>query len=198
MKKFTPKHCHLTFDRQNTANNLENNLIQKLPHKLLAVLGIIMVSSALIPMTANVAVSQGSGQDITKPTPKTPANPIAEKFLGTWKFQASDAEAIMFVFAPDNKLFLYSQQHKKGAEYSYQLDTTKNPIHVDITLKREGTVKTIAELTKDGKLKMQIQDTNPGNQRPEKFSENVSIMDKVSDATSLPADTEMMSSTKSE
>ncbi len=119
-------------------------------------------------------------------------SPIAQKLLGQWEAKDPDSPIILtFVFSPEGKLYIYSpnSQTSVAVELKYRIDPTTEPkpIHLDITIPgKKEPVLTIFEFTADGKLRLQLDNTNPGKPRPTAFSESPTLFTKVSEATKLP------------
>lgn len=124
-------------------------------------------------------------------TEKSPATPtVSQQILGQWQ-----SGLLTFIFAPEGKLFIVLPTEEKPApavEMGYQLDTASQPMHLDIKINTNATVLTVFEFTKDGKLRLQIEGTNPGQPRPTALSENATLFEKVSEATTLPADAQLI------
>jgi hypothetical protein len=123
----------------------------------------------------------------TQSQPVKTTNPVAQKLLGQWQGkESSSPENITFVFTPEGKLFGITSSGTV-LEFEYQINSTAKPMHLDVLLPdTKETVLTIFELTSDGKLKLQLDGTNPGKPRPKSFSPNVTIFEKVSDSTTVP------------
>ncbi|MTJ11182.1 hypothetical protein FJR11_00925 [Anabaena sp. UHCC 0187] len=140
-------------------------------------------------------------QPTTTPTPMVsqPGNSdkdtIMKKLVGQWESKDSSGPNIGFVFTPDGKMFLVMEIGDKSAAYplKYEINSTPNPMYLDITLPdNPKPVLTIFDFTADGQMRLQIQGTNPGELRPTKFSEDVSLFKKVSDNAILPKNVELI------
>ncbi|AFY34468.1 hypothetical protein [Calothrix sp. PCC 7507] len=140
-------------------------------------------------------------QPVTAP-PATPppvdqsTNAIAQKLLGQW--EAKDPASpitLNFIFSPDGKLFIFSpnSQASVAVEFKYSINPTLQPMHLDITIpSKKEPVLTIFELTADGKLRLQLDNTDPGKPRPKAFSETPALFTKVSDTTKLPENVKLI------
>lgn len=130
-------------------------------------------------------------------TEKSPAtSTVSQQILGQWQSKdSSGQELLTFIFAPEGKLFIVLPAEEKPApavEMGYQINTASQPMHLDIKINTNATVLTVFEFTKDGKLRLQIEGTNPGQPRPTTLSENATLFEKVSEATTLPADAQLI------
>lgn len=153
----------------------------------------LLTSSVFIPLlvTLNATVL---AQPSTAPTPpqsqpNQQKNPIVQKLLGQWQAQDPSLDTINFIFAPEGKLFVYFPKSNTpfAAEFKYRINGIPKPMHIDVTIPNtQEPVLTIFELTADGQLRLQLQDTNPGKPRPTAFSSQASLFKKVSNATTLP------------
>lgn len=129
-------------------------------------------------------------------TPTQGAATLDQKLLGLWEMN-QDNLSLTFIFAPDGKLFIVSSPvpntPRTAMELKYKVNSALSPMHLDIFLPRTNKpVLTIFEYTADGKIRMQLEGTNPGTPRPSQFK-NGTIFTKVSDSTALPEGTELIS-----
>lgn len=131
-------------------------------------------------------------------TTQTPgATKENQKHFGSWEM-SQDGVSLTFIFAPDNKLFIVSplvpNTPRTATELRYKIDSAPKPMHLDVFLPRTNKpVQTIFEYTADGKMRMQLEGTNPGTPRPPQFKNNGTIFTKTSDSTTLPEGTELVS-----
>lgn len=129
-----------------------------------------------------------------QPAPSTqeqPKDPITEKLLGQWETKDPGSPiTLTFIFSPEGKLFIYSPNSEAVAvELAYRIDTSPQPkpIHLNITIPgKQEPVMTIFDFTADGKLRLQLEGTNPGKPRPTAFSKTPALFTKVSESTKLP------------
>ncbi|MTJ08966.1 MULTISPECIES: type IV pilin-like G/H family protein [unclassified Anabaena] len=151
-----------------------------------------------LPLTFHTNVL---AQPTTAPTPTVsqPANSsedaILKKLLGRWENKDSLGLDINFLFTADGKLFLIMGIAEKSAAYplEYRINSTPNPMYLDIILPdNPKPVLTIFDFTTDGKMRLQLKDTDPGQPRPNQFSPDVSLFTKVSDNTTLPENVEVI------
>jgi type II secretory pathway pseudopilin PulG len=127
------------------------------------------------------------------PTPSQPAkqtNPIVQKLLGQWQTQKSPSlQTLTFIFTSEGKLFIIlpNSNTPVAAEVKYSVNSTPQPMHLDVTIPiSQEPVLTIFEFTADGQLRLQLDETNPGKPRPTAFSPKASLFKKISNATTLP------------
>lgn len=129
-------------------------------------------------------------------TPAPGATKSDQKHLGSWEMNQDDI-SLTFIFAPENKLFIVSPSvpnaQRTATELKYKISSAPKPMHLDVFLPRTNKpVETIFEYTADGKIRMQLEGTNPGTPRPLQFK-NGTIFTKVSDSTTLPEGVELIS-----
>ena len=135
----------------------------------------------------------------TQPTPAPtsppasttqPTNPVTQKLLGQW--QAKDASldnTLTLIFMPDGKLYILlpDSQNPMAIAFGYQINPKPQPMHLDVTVsKDQKPVLTIFELTGDNQMRLQLDNTSPGQPRPEAFSPTATLFTKVSDKPTLP------------
>jgi hypothetical protein len=135
------------------------------------------------------------------PTPTQESNQaqqIQQKVLGQWEYKdVAQNIALTFLFAPDGKFFILSQpngnKQRQAVQMRYTMNFIPQPMHLDIYLpNQDKPVQTIFEFTADGKMRMQLEGTDPGKPRPSKFANNGSIFERISDSTELPSGTVLL------
>lgn len=153
----------------------------------------LLTNSIIIGLLATLNTTVLAQDQITPlPRQSQPANAtnVNQKLLGQWKAKdASSSETLIFIFTPEGKLFsLPSNSNTPVAlEFQYRINPTLKPMQLDVTIPSSAEpVLTIFEFIADGKMRLQLHGTNPGNTRPKAFSANAMIFEKVSDATILP------------
>ena len=126
----------------------------------------------------------------TAPATNQPTNPIAQKLIGQWQSQDPSLNvALTFVFSPDGKLYILSPNSQKpmAVEFRYSIDPKPQPMHLDVIIsKDQKKALTIFEFTADGKLRLQLDNTDPGQPRPTAFSGTATLFTKVSDNPKVP------------
>jgi hypothetical protein len=161
----------------------------------------MLTSSVFIALLTTLNTTAALSQPATpppatpSPTPSTqeqPTKAIAEKLVGQWETKDPGVPVTLtFIFSPEGKLFIYSPNSPEAVavEFTYRIDTAPQPkpIHLDISIPgRKEPVLTIFDFTADGKLRLQLENTNPGKSRPTDFSEQPTLFTKVSESTKLP------------
>ncbi len=126
--------------------------------------------------------------------PATPA--VSQQILGQWQAKDPSGQRLLtFIFGPEGQLFIVLPAEEAPApavEMGYAIDAASQPMHLDVKINTAETVLTVFEFTSDGKLRLQLEGTNPGQPRPEALSEGATLFEKVSDATTLPADARLV------
>jgi hypothetical protein len=117
-------------------------------------------------------------------TSTTPSIDTGKQLLGQWQGKA-EGKDLTLIFTPEGKMFALLQGERQTFELFYKLDTTTNPLNLDVSLKDE-TTKTILEFTSEGQLRIQLEGANPKTPRPTSFNAKASILKKTSDSTELP------------
>lgn len=125
--------------------------------------------------------------------------PVAKKLLGQWLTKEPlEGDTVMFVFAPEGKLYILSGTSASGNaianQVQYRLDDKPQPMHLDVILAAETTVETLFEFTADGDLRVQMLDTRPGKLRPKELNDNATLFQKISDDTTPPPGSELKKS----
>lgn len=166
----------------------------------LSVASQLIVSSLFLGLAGNLGMSVSAQPSIapvvaqSQPAPAT--NPVAQQLLGQWQAKdPSGQELLMFVFAPENKLYIIlpsTEQPDPAVEMRYRIDAAQNPMHLDVQINSDDTVMTLFEVSPDGKMRVQLDGTNPGVPRPTALTDAATVFEKVSDATTVPADAEIV------
>jgi hypothetical protein len=138
-------------------------------------------ASAAAPIIAEAAAPAASNLD--------------EQLLGQWQVTVPSGQSFTFVFAPEGKLFLIAKGPDGAAraqEMRYKVNLGEKPMHLDVRLSSTETVETVFELTPEGQMRLQLQGAIPGQPRPNSLNDRAIVFKKVSEATALPADTEVI------
>lgn len=131
---------------------------------------------------------------VAQSTTPAPVSNINQQLLGQWQTTDGTGQPITFVFAPEGKLFLMKQVPNGPAlaqEMRYKIDVSSQPMALDVSLSQNETVLTVFELTADGQMRLQLAGTNPGLPRPSSLTAEANVFKKVSETTSLPANTQL-------
>lgn len=134
----------------------------------------------------------------TAPAQTTPASPVAERLYGQWLAKDPEGQPLlMFIFTPTGKLYIMPppnpNEPSRAIEMGYKIDSAPKPMHLDVQLDTTQTVLTVFDFTGEGKMLLQLEGTNPGQPRPTGLKETATNFEKISDAPTLPPNTEIMS-----
>lgn len=163
-----------------------------------------IVSSLLWTLTLSaILVQHASAQP--SPTPSIAPSPSPQqdnvpspqaRLSGQWQAKnPASGQTITFTFSPDGTLFVQLPSRAEtpiAQKLGYRIDPTPQPMQIDVTFPgTDQSVKTIFEFTVTGQLRLQIAGTNPGEPRPKAFRPDASLLEKVSDSTTLPANVQV-------
>jgi hypothetical protein len=116
--------------------------------------------------------------------------------LGQWEAKDPSGQRLLtFIFAPEGKLFIVlpsPEEPSPAVEMGYEINASPKPMHLDVKINSDETVLTIVELTADGKMRLQLENTNPGLPRPAAFTAGGTLFEKISDATTLPKNAQLV------
>lgn len=131
-----------------------------------------------------IALTVSQTQDTSK------KQPIAEQLLGRWQAKDPKSDKVFtFIFGLDGKLFVVlptPNGSSVASKVAYQINPTSQPMQLDMVLSPDEKVSTIFELTPEGKLRVELEGLNPGQPRPTVFSSKSTVFEKISDATTVP------------
>ncbi|BAY09042.1 hypothetical protein NIES2098_22030 [Calothrix sp. NIES-2098] len=151
----------------------------------------VLAQATKSPIPTPQPTNQPTQPPITTPSSTNqPTSPISEKLLGQWQSKDPSSDlALTLVFSPDGKLYILSPNSQKpmAVEFKYSINPQPQPMHLDVVVsKDEKKALTIFEFTADGQLRLQLENTDPGQPRPKAFSPTATLFTKVSDNTKLP------------
>lgn len=165
---------------------------------------LFVASSVLIAMGSTLAISVSTQATIptfiaqTKPAPQTDA--AKQQLLGQW--QTKDPESgdlVTFIFAPEGKLFILFPAPEGAPEsppvalgIKYQINSTAKPGQIDLVFTEEESIKSIFEFTDKNQLRVELEGRKAGQSRPTAFSSEATVFEKVSETTTLPANTQVI------
>jgi len=157
--------------------------------------GLTSLTTIALPHPASADVSP-TPAPTSKPEPPLALVPVAKKILGQWLTKEPlDGDMVMFVFAPEGKVYIISGTSASGnsiaSQFQYRIDGKTHPIHLDIVLADNAIVKTLFEFNANGELRLQMLGTRPGKPRPAALTDNATLFQKVSDETTLPPGTQL-------
>jgi hypothetical protein len=128
--------------------------------------------------------------------PAAPSAPAVKQLLGQWETKDPSGERLLtFIFAPEGKLFIVlpsKEEPSPAVEMGYEINPASAPMHLDVKINSDETVLTIVEFTADGKMRLQLEGTNPGVPRPAAFTTGGTLFEKISDATTLPKNAQLV------
>lgn len=130
----------------------------------------------------------------TQEAPKT--NPVTQQLRGQWQTKdPTTGKLITFVFAPDGNLFTVlpaPDGSSVAIKFAYKINPTTQPMQLDMIVSPEQVVKTIFELTPEGKLHLELEGLSAGEPRPNQFSSKSTLFEKISDVATVPKDVQVI------
>jgi hypothetical protein len=173
-----------------------------------------LIISCLLPLNIG---SSAIAQQSPKPTPtptqaQNPAsiNSSASRFVGQWRLKDYLPIPLTVVFTQDGKLFvllpsyltslvsLFNPSVSGGGsvnafEFSYKINSATTPMSLDLISPADNeTVMTIFDFTSDGQLRIEWEGLLPGQPRPTQFSVGTIFLQKISNTTILPRNTQII------
>ncbi|PAX60386.1 hypothetical protein [Brunnivagina elsteri] len=141
-------------------------------------------------LTTTIIVQPGivKANQTPQPSQTTPSSPIKQQLIGHWQVKnLTNSQVINFIFTPDEKLFMWGEFEKIAYGMNYKVNSEAKPIQLDIIPKDPSQkVETILEMTVDGKMRLEILNANPGQSRPNSFSPDTPIFERISQTTVPP------------
>src|SRR4028119_1177959 len=148
---------------------------------LVALLGTLGTPvNAQLPMELVVAQAQEASE----------TSVVAQQLLGQWQAKDPTSDAVFtFIFAPKGQLFVVLPSPDGSSvalKAGYQINSTTQPMQLDIQLSPDQKALTIFEFTPDGKLRLDLDGLAPGQPRATAFKPNATLFEKASEATTVP------------
>jgi hypothetical protein len=145
-------------------------------------------------ITTNMIVQPGIAKANQTPQPPQatpsiqPSSQIKQQLIGHWQAKnIANSQVINFIFTPDERLFMWAESEKFAYGMNYKVNSEAKPIQLDIIPKDPSQkVETIFEMTADGKMRLEIMNSNPGKPRPNSFSPDTPIFERISQTTVPP------------
>ncbi|MGB5963722.1 MAG: type IV pilin-like G/H family protein [Coleofasciculaceae cyanobacterium] len=152
---------------------------------------IIMLSA----IGQNIVIAQPSTTPDNSSSPPEVLAPEA-KLRGQWQAKNPLSwKVLTFTFAPEGKLLIQlpsTSEKPTAQEFGYRIKATSQPMQLDILFPgTDQVVKTIFEFTPTGEMRLQVAGTNPGDPRPTAFRADATLLQKVSEVTTLPPNVEV-------
>lgn len=129
------------------------------------------------------------------------AQEIQNRLVGQWQLQDVFFVPITVVFTAQGKGFVLipffgptADANPTAYEFSYQINNTTQPLQIDFAQPGEAPIKTIFEFTNDGRIRVELVGIKAGEPRPTEFTTGSSILNRVSNLTTLPRNTEIVNS----
>ncbi|MGB5970234.1 MAG: type IV pilin-like G/H family protein [Spirulinaceae cyanobacterium] len=160
----------------------------ELSRKLTLVGCLVLGISNISPVVAQPPFRQNQAEAEAKET-----KAVRQELLGEWQTQDLDTdETLIMIFAPRGKLFLIFAEGEKNValEASYRINGNTKPYQLDISFSEQDTSFTIFELA--GEKQLRIENTSPGENRPEKFTSEALLFEKISTRIELPENIELI------
>lgn len=153
---------------------------------LLALLGIQMAG----------ATTQPANPPSVAQTQRVAQADVAKRLVGLWQAPTRPgAPPLRLVFGADGKMYIIlpaASGQAQALDLRYRINAAPRPMQLDIIAEGNRSAPTIFELTPDRKLRLQLQGINAGRPRPTAFGANATVLEKVSDAANLPANTRVV------
>ncbi len=121
---------------------------------------------------------------------------IDRQLQGLWQTKdPKTGKVVTFIFAPNGQLFTVlpaPDGSSIAVKMSYKINPTTQPMQLDVIVSPEQTAMTIFQLTPEGKLRLELDGITPGKPRPASFSSTSTLFEKISQATTVPKDIQVI------
>jgi hypothetical protein len=171
-----------------------------------------LIISCLLPLSiGNSAIAQQSPMPtLTQSQNPASTNSSPSRFVGQWRLKDYLPIPLTVVFTQDGKLFvllpsyltslvsLFSPSVSGGGsvnafEFRYKINSTTQPMSLDVISPGDNeTLMTIFDFTSDGQLRIEWEGILPGQPRPTEFTVGTIFLQKLSNVTALPRNTQII------
>ncbi|WP_293132231.1 type IV pilin-like G/H family protein [Microcoleus sp. bin38.metabat.b11b12b14.051] len=129
----------------------------------------------------------------TTPTAKT----VAEKLVGQWQLQYLLSVPVTVIFTQEGKLFILTwsfpfappTEPLTAYEFKYRINSTTQPMAIDVIANAIETLQTIFEFTPNGQIRVEFIGLKSREARPTTFTTGALFLQKLSTTTALPRNT---------
>jgi len=143
--------------------------------------------------------------------PIAPANPtnsqavaqasVESRLIGHWQVQNIFFVPINVILTANGRGYvlvppfaLNPQSQPQAYEFTYQVNSAGRPLQIDIIAPETEPIRTIFEFVNDRQIRIELVGILPGEPRATEFTTGVLTMEKVSNLTTLPRNTEIANS----
>ena len=159
-----------------------------------------LTASALLLTLLGIQMADATTQPANPPSvaqaQRVAQADVAKRLVGLWQAPTRPgAPPLRLVFGGDGKMYIILPARSGQAQaldLKYRINAATRPMQLDIIAEGNRSAPTIFELTPDRKLRLQLQGINAGRPRPTAFGANATVLEKVSDAANLPANTRIV------
>jgi Type IV pilin-like G and H, putative len=170
-----------------------------------------LIVSCLLPLSiGNGAIAQQSPMPTLTQSQNPASTNSSPSVVGQWRLKDYLPIALTVVFTQDGKLFvllpsyltsllsLFSPSVSGGGsvnafEFRYKINSTTQPMSLDLSSPGDNeTLMTIFDFTSDGQLRVEWEGLVPGQPRPTEFTVGTIFLQKLSNVTALPRNTQII------
>ena len=170
-----------------------------------------LIISCLLPLSiGNSAIAQQSPMPTLTQSQNPASTNSSPSVVGQWRLKDYLPIALTVVFTQDGKLFvllpsyltsllsLFSPSVSGGGsvnafEFRYKINSTTQPMSLDVSSPSDDeTLMTIFDFTSDGQLRIEWEGILPGQPRPTEFTVGTIFLQKLSNVTALPRNTQII------
>ncbi|OKH28271.1 hypothetical protein NIES2101_43685 [Calothrix sp. HK-06] len=171
---------------------------------------LIIMTASLYLAVSELSTSVVLAQNNTQPSKPGSSPEIIEQQLpelvGQWSIKDFSPFNVSVVFTPEKKLYVLplfspwfggtfggSFDKPSAYEIPYKINSSTKPMQIDLIFGSEAeNIKTIFETTPEGKIRLELIGLRPGEPRPTEFTTGSILIEKVSNLTKLPRNTQVI------
>ena len=170
-----------------------------------------LIVSCLLPLSiGNGAIAQQSPMPTLTQSQNPASTNSSPSVVGQWRLKDYLPIALTVVFTQDGKVFvlfpsyltslvsLFNPSVAGGGsvnafEFRYKINSTTQPMSLDLNSPTDDeTLMTIFDFTSDGQLRIEWEGLLPGQPRPTEFTVGTIFLQKLSNVTALPRNTQII------
>lgn len=122
-------------------------------------------------------------------------NAVQARFVGQWRARDIFPVPLTVIFTPEGKFYIlhssFALEPPVAYEFGYQINPNTQPMQLDLTEPGGQSLKTIFEFINDGQMRVELIGLRPDEPRPTAFTTGAILIEKVSNLTALPRNTQI-------
>lgn len=178
-------------------------------HNIYLKLRKFLIAFCLLPLSIGMSAIAQQPPTLTQSPNPASTNTRTSQFVGQWRLKDYFPIPLTVLFTQDGKVFIllpsyltsffssgspsFTGGNVSAFELAYKINSSTQPMQIDVTSPNDNeTLMTIFEFTPDGQLRIEWEGLRPGEPRPTEFTAGAIFLQRVSNTTALPRNTQII------